>query len=202
MTEVTRILERVEHGDAKAAEELLPLVYEQLRQLAAHKMANKAPGHTLQPTALVHEAWLRLAGRDAPQQWNSRGHFFSAAAEAMRRILIERARAEDRLRRGGGERPLNLDEVSVAVETAPEELLLVDEALDKLEAQDPDKARLVKLRFFSGLTNEEAAASLGISPTTAKRYWTFARAWLYSEITSAIQDSALPQRPGETPGAF
>src|SRR5947209_3525434 len=139
MTDVTRILERVEHGDAKAAEQLLPLVYNQLRQLAAHKMANEAPGHTLQPTALVHEAWLRLAGSDAPRQWNSRGHFFCAAAEAMRRILIERARAKARLRRGAGERPLNLDEVTVAVETAPEELLLVDEALDKLEAQDPDK---------------------------------------------------------------
>jgi len=202
MTEVTRILERVEDGDAKAAEQLLPLVYDQLRQLAAHKMANEAPGHTLQPTALVHEAWLWLAGSDAPQQWNSRGHFFSAAAEAMRRILIERARAKARLRRGGGQRPLNLDEVTVGAETAPEELLLVDEALDKLEAQDPDKARLVKLRFFSGLTNEEAAMSLGISPTTAKRYWTFARAWLYSEITSAILDSAPLQRPAETPGVF
>jgi RNA polymerase sigma factor (TIGR02999 family) len=149
-------------------------------------MANEAPGHTLQPTARVHEAWLRLAGRDAAQQWNSRGHFFSAAAEAMRRILIERARDKARLRRGGGERPLNLYAVTVAVETAPEELMLVDEALDKLEAQDPDKVRLVKLRFFTGLTNEAAAASLGISPTTAKRYWTFARAWLYSEITCTI----------------
>jgi len=194
MTEVTRILERVEDGDAKAAEQLLPLVYDQLRQLAAHKMANEAPGHTLQPTALVHEAWLRLTGGAAPQQWNSRGHFFSAAAEAMRRILIERARAKARLRRGGGERPLNLDAVTVAVETAPEELLVLDDALDRLEAQDPDKARLVKLRFFSGLTNEEASAALGISPTTAKRYWTFARAWLYSEITAAIQGSAPPQR--------
>src|SRR5881409_1659358 len=202
MTEVTRILERVEDGDAKAAEELLPLVYDQLRQLATHKMAAEAPGHTLQPTALVHEAWLRLTGNNPPQQWNSRGHFFSAAAEAMRRILIERARAKARLRRGGGQRPLNLDEVTVAVETAPEELLLVDEALDKLAAQDPDKARLVKLRFFSGLTNEEAAAALGISPTTAKRYWTFARAWLYNEITSAIHDSAPPQRPEGRPGAF
>ncbi len=201
MTEVTRILERVEHGDAKAAEQLLPLVYEQLRHLAAHKMANEAPGHTLQPTALVHEAWLRLTGGDGPQQWNSRGHFFSAAAEAMRRILIERARAKARLRRGGGERPLNLDAVTVAVETAPEELLVLDEALDRLEAQDPDKARLVKLRFFSGLTNEEAAAALGISPTTAKRYWTFARAWLYSEITSAIQGTAASHPTSATPGA-
>ena len=124
-----------------------------------------------------------------------------AAAEAMRRVLIERARAKARLRRGGGERPLNLDAVTVAVETAPEELLLVDEALDKLEAQDADKARLVKLRFFTGLTNKEAGASLGISPTTAKRYWTFARAWLYSEITTAIQDSGPAHPTRDTPGA-
>jgi RNA polymerase sigma factor (TIGR02999 family) len=194
MSDATQILDAIQQGNAQAADDLLPLVYEELRKLAAHKMASEAPGQTLQPTALVHEAWLRLSGNDGPQQWNSRGHFFSAAAEAMRRILIERARAKARLRRGGGQKPLNLEEVTVAVETAPEELLLVNEALEKLDAEYPEKARLVNLRFFAGLTNEEAAASLGISPTTAKRYWTFARAWLYDEITSARSSPIAPRK--------
>src|SRR5213594_5124687 len=155
MTEVTRILERVEDGDAKAAEQLLPLVYDQLRQLAAHKMANEAPGHTLQPTALVHEAWLRLAGSDAPQRWNSRGHFFSAAAEAMRRILIERARAKARLRRGGGGERIPLDHVTVASDDPPETVLAIHEALEKLAARDSFKAEVVKMRYFVGLSQDE-----------------------------------------------
>ncbi|MBM3836356.1 MAG: sigma-70 family RNA polymerase sigma factor [Verrucomicrobia bacterium] len=187
MSEVTQILDAIQQGHAQAADQLLPLVYEELRKLAAHKMASEPPGQTLQPTALVHEAWLRLVGNEAGHQWNSRGHFFGAAAEAMRRILIERARAKARLRRGGGQRPLDLESVTVAAETAPDEVLLVNEALEKLEAEDPEKARLVKLRFFAGLTNEEAAALLGISVTTVKRHWTYARAWLYDETTSTLE---------------
>jgi len=194
VSDFTRILDRVQQGDGTAAEELLPLVYDELRRLAAQRMADEPAGQTLQPTALVHEAWLRLNRGATPQHWNSRGHFFAAAAEAMRRILIERARAKARLRRGSGARPLNLDDVTVAIATAPEELLLVTEALDKLQATEPDKAQLVKLRFFGGLTNDEAAAALGISATTAKRYWTYARAWLFNEITSLRERSDPPAR--------
>jgi RNA polymerase sigma factor (TIGR02999 family) len=181
MSEVTRILNAIDRGDGKAAEELLPLVYQELRKLAAQKMANEAAGHTLQPTALVHEAWLRLTG-DAKQKWDGRGHFFAAAAESMRRILIEKARRKHALKRGVQLERVNLDDVEVAILADPEALLLVNEALEKLEQEDREAAQLVKLRFFAGMTNEEAGKALGISARTAKRYWTFARAWLFREL--------------------
>ena len=181
MNEVTSILDRVQQGDPKAAEELLPLVYEELRRLAAQRMANEAPGQTLQPTALVHEVWLKLVG-SGPQQWNSRGHFFGAAAEAMRRILIDRARRRKRERHGFGLQRLDLSQVDVAVTTDDDTLLLVDEALDKLAVEAPDKVELIKLRFFAGLSIPDAAQALGISEATAKRHWAFARAWLFAEL--------------------
>ncbi len=181
MSEITLILGRVEQGDPKAAEELLPLVYEELRKLAAAKMAGEAPGQTLQPTALVHEAWLRLAGAQH-QQWNSRGHFFAAAAEAMRRILIDNARRKARMRHGKDLVRVDLDSIDVALETEPDTLLAMDEALDQLARRDPLKAQLVKLRYFVGLSIPEAGRTLGLSESTAKRYWAFARAWLYNEL--------------------
>ena len=181
MHDVTQILERVERGDVRAAEELLPLVYEELRRLATLKMSLEAPGHTLQPTALVHEAWLRLVGAPV-QDWNSRGHFFMAAAQAMRRILIERARQKSRLKRGGDQQRVPLEELELAERADSETLLLVEEALQRLAQEDPVKARLVELRFFTGLSNEEAARVLGVSVPTAKRYWAYARAWLFQEI--------------------
>ena len=179
--DVTHILERVEQGDPKAAEELLPLVYEQLRKLASHQMAQEAAGHTLQPTALVHEAWLRLVGTPN-QDWNSRNHFFMAAAQAMRRILVERARHKARLKRGGDQQRVPLEELELATAADSETLLLVEEAMERLAKADPVKARLVELRFFTGLTIEEAAQVLGVSTPTAKRYWAYARAWLFQEI--------------------
>jgi len=181
MSEVTRILNAIEHGDGAAADELLPLVYEELRRLAAQKMANEAAGHTLQPTALVHEAWLRLTG-DQNQKWDGCGHFFAAAAESMRRILIENARRKHTLKRGVEFERINLDKVEVAILADPETLLLVNEALENLEKDDPEAAQLVKLRFFAGMTIEEAGQAMGISGRTAKRYWTFARAWLFREL--------------------
>lgn len=181
MSEVTRILEAAQRGDAKAADELLPLVYAELRKLAAHKMANEAPGQTLQPTALVHEAWLRLTGGEE-RQWDNRGHFFAAAAEAMRRILIDNARRKRALRHGGGQRPVDIQEVEIAAAMKEDELLAMDDALEKFAVLDKPKAELVKLRYFAGLTIEQAAETLGISAPTAKRHWTYARAWLYREI--------------------
>lgn len=181
MNEVTHILDRVQQGDPKAAEELLPLVYDELRRLAAQKMAYEAPGQTLQPTALVHEVWLKLVG-PGPQQWNSRGHFFGAAAEAMRRILIDRARRRKRDCHGYGLQRLDLSQVDVAVTTDDDTLLLVSEALDKLAVEAPDKVELIKLRFFAGLSIPDAAQALGISEATAKRHWAFARAWLFAEL--------------------
>jgi len=181
MSDVTQILERVERGDAKAAEELLPLVYEELRRLATHKMALEAPGNTLQPTALVHEAWLRLVGAPA-QDWHSRNHFFMAAAQAMRRILIERARQKSRIKRGGNQQRVPLEELELAGTADSETLLLVEDALQRLAKVDPVKARLVELRFFTGLSIEEAARVLDLSAPTAKRYWAYARAWLFQEI--------------------
>jgi len=175
------MLEAIEQGDPRAAEDLLPLVYEQLRCLAASRMAKEDPGQTLQPTALVHEAWLRLVG-SGPQHWNSRGHFFGAAAEAMRRILIDRARQRGRACHGAGLVRLDLSEVDVALTTDDDLLLRVDEALEKLALEAPDKAQLVKLRFFVGLSLTEAAESMGIAPATAKRHWAFARAWLFREL--------------------
>jgi RNA polymerase sigma factor (TIGR02999 family) len=180
MSEVTRILHSIESGDAQAAEDLLPLVYEDLRKLAAHRMANEAPGQTLQPTALVHEAWLRLTGNE-DVKWEGRAHFFSAAAEAMRRILIDNARRKRALRHGGGQQRLDLDEVDIAAATKDEELLALNDALERFAAREKQKAELVKLRYFVGLSIEEAAELVGISPATAKRWWTYARAWLYQE---------------------
>ena len=180
MNEVTRILNTIEHGDSRAAEQLLPLVYEELRRLAAQKMANEAAGQTLQPTALVHEAWLRLAGEN--HSWENRRHFFSAAAEAMRRILIERARQRQRLKRGGGLHRTTLNELDLAITADDQTVLLVNEALEKLAQKDPVSAELIKLRFFAGLTNVEAAEILGMAERSAKRTWAYARAWLYEEI--------------------
>ncbi len=181
MSDVTRVLHALDEGDPKAAEELLPLVYEELRRLATHKMYNEVPGQTLQPTALVHDAWLRLVNTEH-QTWQNRAHFFSAAAEAMRRILIERARRKKALRHGGGQQRVDIQEVDLAAPGGDDQILAVHEALDKFSGQHRLKAELVKLRYFAGLTIEEAAKVLGISEPTAKRYWTFARAWLFREI--------------------
>jgi len=180
MSDVTQMLEAVERGDAKAAEELLPLVYRELRRLATHRMAQEAPGHTLQPTALVHEAWLRLVGSEQ-QTWNNRAHFFGAAAEAMRRILIDSARRKRALRHGGGQQRLDIDEIEITAPAKDDELLAVNDALEKFATLDKQKAELVKLRFFAGLNIEEAAQILGISAPTAKRWWAYSRAWLYSQ---------------------
>ena len=183
MSAVTVILNRAQQGDPKAAGELLPLVYGELRNLAAAKISREQPGHTLQPTALVHEAWLRLAGDEGQAQFQNRAHFFGAAAEAMRRILIERARRRLAAKRGGGAAPLDVDEMEIP-SPAPDDdtLLLVNEALEKFSAIDPRKAELVKLRYFVGMNFEETAAALGISVPTAKQWWAYARAWLTVEM--------------------
>jgi RNA polymerase sigma factor (TIGR02999 family) len=185
MNDVTRILSAIEQGDAKAADELLPLVYEELRSLAAHKMSKEKPGQTLQATALVHEAYIRLVGSEA-RNWSSRTNFFAAAAEAMRRILIDNARRKKSLKRGGGFNKIEFEDAIMA-DNKPikiDELLSLDEALKKLEGIDKIKADLVKLRFFGGLTIEQAAAFLGISHATTERYWDYARSWLHLEITN------------------
>jgi RNA polymerase sigma factor (TIGR02999 family) len=184
MSDMTVILNRAEQGDPHAAAELLPLVYEELRRLANARMANEAAGQTLQPTALVHEAWLRLVGNG--QQWDGRGHFFAAAAEAMRRILIDRARRKRRLKHGGEMRRVDFTTLDVASQTDDEQLLAVDEALQKLEARDPVGAQLIKLRFFAGLPNVEAARVLGIPERSAKRTWAYARAWLFEELKKTL----------------
>jgi len=181
LSDVTRILESIELGDPKAADELLPLVYGELRKLAASKMAHEAPNQTLQPTALVHEAWLRMVGNDNPQFAN-RAHFFAAAAEAMRRILIDNARRKRALRHGGDQHRVDFEGVEFAAPCDEEEILAVNEALEKLAAQDKVQAELVKLRYFVGMTLEETAAVLDISARTADNYWAYARAWLYKEI--------------------
>jgi RNA polymerase sigma factor (TIGR02999 family) len=183
MTDATRILHAINTGDRRAAEELLPLVYDELRQLAAHRLSGEAPGQTLQATALVHEAWMRLTKGDETVHFDNRGHFFAAAAEAIRRILIERARKRNALKRGSGIKALDLDHANVAMETDDETLLVLNEALEQLETEHPDAAALVKLRFFAGMTNAEACLVLNVSERTAKRYWTFARAWLFQQIT-------------------
>jgi RNA polymerase sigma factor (TIGR02999 family) len=175
------MLEAIQQGDSKAAEELLPLVYSELRKLAAHKMAVEPPGQTLQPTALVHEAWLRLGGDQQPA-WQNRPHFIAAAAEAMRRILIERARGKHRLRRGGNWQRVDLERVTVALEDADETVLAVHEALDRLAARDPLKAQIVKLRYFVGMSHQEIAIALGLAEPTVRRHWAYARSWLYAEL--------------------
>jgi RNA polymerase sigma factor (TIGR02999 family) len=182
MSDVTRILVRVQQGDSRAAEELLPQVYEELRRLASAKMVRQPPGQTLQATALVHEAYLRLVGSE-PQSWDSRGHFFAAAAEAMRRILIERARQKASQKRGGGFRRVDLEEVDIALDTDSDLVLALDEALARYEKKDPVGAELIKLRFFAGLPNHEAAAMLNVPERTAKRTWAFAKAWLLKELS-------------------
>jgi RNA polymerase sigma factor (TIGR02999 family) len=195
MSEVTRIVSAIEQGEPHAAEELLPLVYDELRKLAAERMAQEKPGQTLQATALVHDAYLRLVaspGRESGepgQHWDSRGHFFAAAAESMRRILVESARKKKRQRHGGGHRRVDLQEALSLADSPQDDLLALDEALTRLAAREPAKAELVKLRYFAGLSIDEAAELMHISRTTAKRYWAFARAWLLAEI-----DDAEPER--------
>jgi len=181
VNDATRILNAIPPDDAKRAGELLPLLYDELRRIAAHKMANEAPGHTLQPTALVHEAWLRLAGAGEPS-WQNRAHFFSAAAEAMRRILVESARRKHRLKRGGQLERVDIEAVDLPLPLPDEELLALDEALDRLTAFDARAAEVVKLCFFVGLTQERTARELGVSVSTVERLWAFARAWLFREV--------------------
>jgi RNA polymerase sigma factor (TIGR02999 family) len=183
MSEVTHILSAIERGDPQAAEQLLPLVYDELRKLAAQRLAGEGPDHTLQPTALVHEAYLKLVGPEPQRPWNGRGHFFAAAAEAMRRILIDHARRKHRARRGGGRKRVELQDIDLAAEEGVDDLLALDEALSRLAAADPRRAELVRLRYFAGLTLEQAAELLGISRATADRHWAFARAWLYDALT-------------------
>jgi RNA polymerase sigma factor (TIGR02999 family) len=199
MSELTQILNALAQGDSHAADQLLPLVYEELRQLAAQKMAHEKTGQTLQPTALVHEAYLRLLGAEGESHWESRGHFFAAAAEAMRRILIENARRKRSQKHGGAFMRLDAEDVPLAMPEPAEDLLALDEALNKLAAKDPAKAELVKLRYFAGMTINEAAGVLGISAATAKRWWTYTRAWLYQEITSEPAAADSPQGRDENP---
>jgi len=182
MTDVTRILSAIEHGDPDASEQLLPLVYDELRKLAAEKMANERPGQTLDATALVHEAYVRLVNVDDVQQWNGRGHFFAAAAEAMRRILVENARRKLRVKHGAGLLRHDLDDLVLASPRTPDELVALSEALDRLAVSNARAAELVKLRFFAGLTNEEAAAALGVSPRKANQIWAYSRAWLLESL--------------------
>ncbi len=183
VSELTVILQRVDRGDPKAADSLLSLVYEELRKLAAAKMARENPGQTLQATALVHEAWLRLGGDDQPE-WKNRAHFFSAAAEAMRRILIDNARRKQYVRHGGEAQRVTFDGLELAAGMQDEQLLALNEALDRLATHDAGKAQLVKLRFFAGLTTEQTAKTLGISEPTVKRHWAYARAWLFREMNA------------------
>ena len=182
MREVTRIIEEIQRGDASGTERLLDEVYRELRRLAADMLARERGGQTLQATALVHEAYLRLVGGESAPEWSGRGHFFAAAAEAMRRILVENARRKHRLKHGGGQQRVDLDSQCIVGEEPSVDVLALDMALDKLAASDPDKAQVVKLRFFAGLTMPEVAAAMGISLATAERHWTFARAWLYAEL--------------------
>ena len=185
MSEVTRILSAIEQGDGHAAEELFPLVYDELRRVAASKMAQEKPGQTLQATALVHEAYLRLVGGDKTQHWESRRYFFSAAAEAMRRILVESARRKARLKHGGTHRRIDLDEAVSMADSPSEDLLGLHEALSKLAVEEPDKVEIVMLRYFAGCSLKETANLLEISPATAKRHWAYARAWLFAELNDS-----------------
>lgn len=190
MNDVTRILSAIEQGDPQAAEQLLPLVYDELRRLAAQKLSLEKPGQTLEATGLVHEAYVRLVGVDKERRWDNRGHFFAAAAEAMRRILVENARRKRSGKHGGGMIRQDLDELQLAAPELGADLLALDEALNRLADKDPIKADLVKLRHFAGLTVDQAAQALGISPATADRYWAYARAWLHAEITGG--DASTP----------
>jgi RNA polymerase sigma factor (TIGR02999 family) len=199
MSEVTRILSAIEQGDPHAAKQLLPLVYDELRKLAAQKLAQEKPGQTIQATALVHEAYLRLVGRADEQKWDNRGHFFAAAAEAMRRILVENARRKKTQKHGGKLVRCALDELPLVAPDLGEDLLALDEALEKFAKEDPVKARLVNLRHFAGLTVDQAAEALNISPATADRYWAYARAWLHAEITGGQRGRVVGSKKSENP---
>lgn len=188
MSDVTQLLNAIDAGDPQAAEQLLPLVYEELRKLASVKMAQEKSGQTLQATALVHEAWLRLAGPDEQKGWNSRGHFFGAAAEAMRRILVDRARQKARIRHGGELERVELDHVTIATEDSDGTVLAIHEALEKLAVESPQKAEIVKLRYFTGLEHAEIAQALGVSEPTVRRHWAYARSWLYAELKKNHQN--------------
>ena len=185
MSDVTQLLHAIDTGDPKAADRLLPLVYEELRKLAAAKMAQEKPGQTLQATALVHEAWLRLAGADDPTAWNSRGHCFGAAAEAMRRILVDRARQKGRVRHGGELERVDLEHVTLATGDSDDTVLAIHEALEKLARESPQKAEIVKLRYFTGMEHAEIARVLGVAEPTVRRHWAYARSWLYAELKGA-----------------
>lgn len=187
MSDVTRILSEIEQGDAQASDQLLPLIYEELRKLAAQRMAQESPEHTLQATALVHEAYIRLVDVEKAQKWDSRGHFFAAAAEAMRRILIDHARKTARQKRGGDLQRIDIDAVDIAVTASPEQLLAMDEALTGLAKDDPAAGAIAKLRYFAGLSLDQAAQTLGMSNRTAYRHWNYARAWLCSELLEESQ---------------
>jgi RNA polymerase sigma factor (TIGR02999 family) len=181
MSDITLMLQAIRSGDGHASEELLPLVYNELRHLATARMAQEASGQTLQATALVHEAWLRMVG-DGDRGWQNRAHFFGAAAEAMRRILVENARHKSRLKRGGGQIRLNIDDLDLAAATPNEKVLLINEALEQLRTDDPEKARIVVMKFFGGLTNQEVAENLGVTERTVERQWAYAKAWLFQNI--------------------
>lgn len=182
MSDLTVILERIERGDGNASAEILPLVYDELRRLAADRLAREQPGQTIQATELVHEAWLRLTGAGSPRSWNGRAHFFGAAVEAMRRILVERSRRKARIRHGGDLDRIALDDVNVATEDAPDTVLAINDALEKLAKQSPSKARIVELRYFMGMEHSEIARVLDVSEPTVRRHWAYARSWLYAEL--------------------
>jgi RNA polymerase sigma factor (TIGR02999 family) len=188
MSGVTQLLSAIEAGDPRAGEHLLPLVYEELRKLAASRMAQEKPGQTLQATALVHEAWLRLVGAEEQKTWNSRGHFFGAAAEAMRRILVDRARTKGRIRRGGRLERVDMEHVTIATEDSDGTVLAIHEALEKLALESPQKAEIVKLRYFTGMEHAEIAEALGISEPTVRRHWAYARSWLYAELKMSFSN--------------
>jgi RNA polymerase sigma factor (TIGR02999 family) len=192
MNEITLMLEAIKRGEKQASEQLLPLVYDKLRNLAAARMAQENSGQTLQPTALVHEAWLQLAG-DGSRSWQNRAHFFGAAADAMRRILIDKARRKSRLKHGGGQSRLDIDDLEIAATTPNEDALRIDEALEKLEQEDPEQARIVVLKFFGGLTNEEVAENLGLSERTVYRQWVCAKARLFRLVRRLGEDDQGPQ---------
>jgi len=185
VSDVTLILDQVSRGNPAAAEELLPLVYDELRRIAAGRMAHEAAGQTLQATALVHEAWLRMVG-DGARTWENRAHFFSAAAEAMRRILIENARRKSRLKRGGNQQRVELEDVDLTAATPDDKILLIDEALERLKSEDEEKSRIVVMKFFGGLTNQEIAHALGVTERTVERQWAYAKAWMFRQIRSEI----------------